>query len=112
MLGINRQIALDSKHIAKHLVTTPQSTRLLNRGRAVHVFVDETTMNRATQTIIESGEFTGTIRGYDRYGVFFSEPIGYRISPDGTRTLLHYGDIKVNEAGQYHVIPYTRPSQE
>ncbi len=112
MTGINRQITLDFKHIAKHLQNTPQSKRLLNRGRAAHVFIDETTMNSVARTIIEVGEFTGTIREYDRYGMFFDQPIGYRVSHDGTRTLLYYGEIKVNASGQYHVIPRTGSSQK
>ncbi|WP_442944968.1 DUF6972 family protein [Nostoc sp.] len=52
------------------------------------------------------------IRGYDRYGMFFNEPVGYRISPDGSRILLYYGEIKINADNQYHVIPRTRPSEE
>jgi len=35
---------------------------------------------RVAQAIIEEGEFTGVIRGYD--GLFFADSIGYRISPD------------------------------
>ncbi|WP_442949151.1 DUF6972 family protein [Nostoc sp.] len=69
-------------------------------------------MNRVTQAIIENGQFTGMIRGYDRYEMFFNEPIGYRISPDGSRILLYYGEIKINADDQYHVIPRTRPSEE
>jgi hypothetical protein len=69
-------------------------------------------MNRVSQAIIENGQFTRMIRGYDRYGMFFNEPIGYRISPDGSRILLYYGEIKINADDQYHVIPRTRPSEE
>lgn len=112
MSGINRPIILDSKHIAKHLPDTPQMRRLLNKGRAAHVFNDEATMNRVTQAIIEKGGFTGIIRRYDRYGLFFTEPIGYRIDPDGRRLFLYYGEIKINEYNEYHTIPRTRPSEE
>jgi len=38
MSGINRELILDTKHIAKHLPNTPQMKRLLSKGRAVHVF--------------------------------------------------------------------------
>jgi hypothetical protein len=38
MSGINREIFLDPKHIAKHLPGTGPSNRLLMRGRAAHVF--------------------------------------------------------------------------
>ena len=112
MSGINRQISLDVRQVAKHIAGTPQNQRLLKRGLAAHVFNDEPTMNKVTQAIIENGQFTGMIRGYDRYGMFFNEPIGYRISPDGSRILLYYGEIKINADDQYHVIPRTRPSEE
>ncbi|NJL65698.1 MAG: hypothetical protein HC894_00325 [Microcoleus sp. SM1_3_4] len=112
MSGINSQITLDSRHIAKHLPDTPQMRRLLNKGRAAHVFNDETTMNWVAQAIIEDGEFTGRIRGYDRYGMFFVKSIGYRVDPDGSRLLLYYGEIKVDAENRYHVIPRSRPSAE
>ena len=109
---INRQITLDARHIAKHLPETPQMQRLLKKGIAAHVFNDENTMNQVAQGIIEEGEFIGTIREYERYGMFFTEPIGYRITPDGSRIPLYYGEIKINADNQYHVIPRTRPSKE
>lgn len=112
MSGINREIVLDPRHIPKHLPGTRQMQRLLNRGRAAHIFNDEATLNQVAQAIIEKGEFTGNIRGYDRYGVFFPEPIGYRISPEGDRTPLYYGEVKIDANNQYHVIPRTRPTQE
>ena len=113
MSGIDREITFDSRHIAKHLPDTLQVQRLLRRGRSAHVFRDEATMERVAQAIIEGGEFTGNIRGYDRYGLFFSEPIGYRISLDsGSSTPLFYGEVKINAENRYHVIPRTRPSQE
>ena len=89
MSGIDREIILDSRHIAKHLPNTPQVQRLLKGGRAAHVFNNEATMERVVQAIIKAGELTGVIRGYERYGLFFAEPIGYRISSDdGTKTSL------------------------
>ena len=112
MSGINRQITLDVRHIAKHLPGTPQMQRLLRKGIAAHVFNDENTMNQVAQCIIEEGEFIGTVRDYERYGMFFTEPIGYRISQDGSSIPLYYGEIKINADNQYHVIPRTRPSEE
>lgn len=112
MSAINRQISIDARQVAKHIVGTPQMQRLLKRGLAAHVFNDETTMNIVAQAIIENGQFTGIIRGYERYGMFFDELIGYRISPDGSRIPLYYGEIKINADDQYHVIPRTRPSEE
>ncbi|MBW4573339.1 DUF6972 family protein [Tolypothrix sp. VBCCA 56010] len=112
MSGINRQLTIDARQVAKHIAGTPQMQRLLKRGLAAHVFNDETTMNIVAQAIIENGQFTGIIRGYERYGMFFDELIGYRISPDGSRIPLYYGEIKINADDQYHVIPRTRPSEE
>jgi hypothetical protein len=69
-------------------------------------------MDRVAQAIIERGEYTGIIRGYEGYGLFFAKPIGYRISPDdGLRTLLFYGEVKIDAENRYHVIPRTRPSE-
>lgn len=59
---------------------------------------------------IEKGEFTGIIHNHERYGLYFSKPIGYRIDADGSRILLYYGEIKLS-GERYHVIPRTRPSQ-
>ncbi|MEG4999048.1 DUF6972 family protein [Microcoleus sp. B4-D4] len=112
MSGINRQITLDSRHIAKHLPDTAQMRRLLNKGRAAHVFNNEATMNQVAQAIIEDGVFTGIIRGYDRYGMFFVESIGYRVDPDGSHLSLYYGEIKIDAENRYHVTPRSRFSQE
>lgn len=111
MSGINRQITFDSRHVAKHLPDTPQIRRLLNKGRAAHVFNNEATMNQVAQAI-EDGEFTGKIRGYDRYGMFFVESIGYRVDPDGSHLSLYYGEIKVDAENRYHATPRSRFSQE
>lgn len=111
MSGISREIFLDPKHIPKHLPNTPQSQRLLLRGRAIHVFNDEDTMLQVAQAIIERGEYTGSVRNYERYGLFFTEAIGYRMSPDGSRTPLFYGEVKIDANNRYHSIPRTRPSE-
>ena len=111
MSGINRQITLDSRHVAKHLPDTPQIRRLLNKGGAAHVFNNEATMNQVAQAI-KDGEFTGKIRGYDRYGMFFVESIGYRVDPDGSHLSLYYGEIKIDAENRYHATPRSRFSQE
>lgn len=113
MSGIDRKIILDPRHIAKHLLETPQVRQLLRRGRSAHVFNNEATMERVAQAIIERGDFTGVIRGYERYGLFLTESIGYRINPDDSlSTPLFYGEVKIDAENRYHVIPRTRPSQE
>ena len=112
MVGINRKIVIDTRHVSKHLPDTPQVQRLLSRGRSAHVFNDVVTMERVARVIIERGDYIGFIRGYERYGLFFSEAIGYRISPDGQLdTLLFYGEVKIDAKSRYHVIPRTRPSK-
>jgi hypothetical protein len=110
MTGVDRELTLDLRHVAKHLPDTPQMQRLLQRSGSAHVFNDEATLNQVAQAIVEGGEFTGIVRGHERYGLYFSEPIGYRISSDGSRIPLYYGEIKVT-GNRYHVIPRTRPSQ-
>lgn len=112
MSGIEREIILAPRHIAKHLPDTPQVQRLLKRGRAAHVFNDEATMNRVAQAVIERGDYTGTVRGYERYGLFFAEAIGYRISPDESSIPLFYGEVKIDAQNRYHVTPRTRLSEE
>lgn len=111
MSGIEHEIVLDPRHIPKHLPNTPQVQRLLRRGRAVHVFNNEAAMNRVVQAIIVKGEYTGVVREYKRYGLFFTEPIGYRMSPGGLITPLFYGEVKIDAENRYHVIPRTRPSE-
>ncbi len=68
-------------------------------------------MNQVAQAIIENGGFTGRIRGYDRYGRFFVESIGYRVYPNGSHLSLYYGEIKVDAENRYHVTPRSRFSQ-
>ena len=113
MSGIDREIILDPRHIAKHLPGTTQVQRLLRRSRFAHIFNHKVTMERVAHAVIEKGEFIRAIRGYERYGLFFAKSIGYRISPeDGSCTLLSYGEVKIDPKNRYHVIPRTRPSQE
>jgi hypothetical protein len=109
MGGIDRELILDSKHVAKHLPGTPQMLNLLQKEGSVHVFNDENTMQRVAIEILASGEFTGTVRGHDRYGLYFTKPIGYRLDKDGNRKSLYYAEIKV-KGDRHHVIPRTRPS--
>jgi hypothetical protein len=111
MSGIDREIFLDTRHLAKHLPHTAQTNRLLRRGRAAHIFNDEATLLRVTQAIIERGDYTGSARGYDRYGLLFTTAIGLRISPDGSTIPLFYGEVKIDADNRYHPIPRTRPSE-
>ena len=112
MSGIDRAISLDRRHIAKHLPDTSQSNRLLRRGRSAHIFNDEATLLWVAQAIIETGTYTGFARGYDRYGLLFTEAIGVRIAPSSSTLPLFYGEVKIDADNQYHPVPRTRPSEE
>jgi hypothetical protein len=110
MSGIDREIILDRRHIAKHLPNTAQSNRLLRRGRSAHVFNDEDTLYRVSEAIIVGGIHIGFARGYDRYGLMFTEAIGVRIDPNGSTLPLLYGEVKIDADDKYHPVPRTRPS--
>jgi hypothetical protein len=75
--------------------------------------MSEVLLDRVTQAIIERGERTGREDlddDYERYGLYFLEPIGYIIRKEGSPTPLHYGEIKIVKAtGEYHAIPRTSP---
>ncbi len=107
---IDRELTLDTKHVAKHLPDTPQMQQLLQKEGSAHIFIDEATIYIVAQAIREQGEFTGMIRGHERYGLYFDEPIGYRLSIDGGKIPLYYAEMKV-KGNKYHVIPRTKPSR-
>lgn len=115
MNGIDRDITPDSRPslIDRHLPNTPQVQRLLRREGRAHVFSNRETMERVIRAIIARGERTGIEDeddDYERYGLYFSEPIGYIIRIDGSQTPLYYGEIKiVKTTGEYHAIPRTGP---
>jgi hypothetical protein len=115
MSGIERDITPDSRTslIDRHLPNTLQVQRLLRREGRAHIFKDRETLERVTQTIIAAGERTGAEDeedDYERYGLYFSEAIGYIIRVDGSQTPLYYGEIKiVKTTGEYHAIPRTSP---
>jgi hypothetical protein len=113
MSGIDRRIIPDPRPslINRHLLGTAQVQKLLRREGKAHVFNDRETLEFVTQAIIEQGERTDTeADDYERYGLYFSAPIGYIIRLDGTQKPLYYGEIKVVKAtGEYHAIPRTSP---
>jgi hypothetical protein len=115
MSGIDRDIIPDSRLslIDRHLPNTSQVQRLLRREGRAHVFNDRETLERVIQAIIIGGKQTGINDeedDYERYGLYFSEPIGYIIKADGSQIPLYYGEIKiVKTTGEYHAIPRTSP---
>ncbi|BAQ64740.1 hypothetical protein GM3709_1505 [Geminocystis sp. NIES-3709] len=55
-------------------------------------------MERVIKAIIEKGEQTGIEDQndyYERYGLYFSQLIGYQIRNDDTKILLYYAEIKI-----------------
>ncbi|MBE9094618.1 hypothetical protein [Tychonema sp. LEGE 07203] len=110
MTGINRELSLDTKHVAKHLPDTSEMQNLLKQEGSVHVFNDRATMEMVAEAIIANGELIGVIRGHERYGLYFADPIGYRLDSNNSRIPLKYGEIKI-KGDKYHVIPRTKPSR-
>ena len=115
MARIKRNITPDprSSLIDKHLPNTPQVQRLLRKEGRAHIFSDRSTLDKVIQATILDGERTGINDeddDYERYGLYFTEPIGYIIRVDGSQTPLYYGEIKVLKiTGEYHAIPRTSP---
>ncbi|NEN91861.1 MAG: hypothetical protein F6K48_24335 [Okeania sp. SIO3H1] len=115
MSGIDREIYLETRTslIDKHLPGTEKSQRELETEGIVYLFSDRETMERVASEILNRGERTGAediADKYERYGLFFAQPIGYILKSDGTQIPLYYGEIKIKKTtGKYHVIPRTRP---
>ncbi len=112
-LSERQDLTYESKFLNKHLPNTPESLKLIasKKERAAHVFVDEATLRRAEQAIIEDGQFSGSFRYAERYGLYFEEVIGYRIDAAGNKIPLHYAEFKLNPlTGLYHLVPRTGPA--
>ena len=107
-----RQAIPDDAHTRKHLPDTPEATEFIEHEGAAHCFLDRQTMVRVNEEILARGEYLGVVRGHERWGLLFPEPIGFRIAGDGTTHPLFYGELKLSlRTGRYHVIPRTRPSK-
>ena len=115
MIGINRELTPDPRTslFERHLPDTSQVKRLLRKEGKAYVFHNRITMEMVIQSIIERGEKTGVEDeddDYERYGLYFSDPIGYQIRADGSNIPLYYAEIKIIKGTDlYHVIPRTRP---
>jgi hypothetical protein len=115
MSGIEREIVLETRIslINKHLPGTEKAQSELETEGIVYLFNDRQTMERVAAEIKQRGERTGADDledKYERYGLYFSEAIGYILKADGSRIPLKYGEIKIKKTtGKYHVIPRTRP---
>jgi RHS repeat-associated protein len=104
-------VAFELKFLAKHLPGTAQAEKLIAKEGAAHVFNDISTLSRVEAEIFARGVNTGTTRGFTRIGLQFESPIGYRVAQDGTKTALHYAEIKMRANGLYHIIPRTGASK-
>ncbi len=100
----------DLRHIDKHLPNTPQMLREIRQHGDAHVFISREIMEYVTQEILRRGQFTGLVRGFERFGLEFDHIIGYRIDSENRQIPLYYGEMKIR-GGKYHVIPRVRPSQ-
>jgi hypothetical protein len=115
MSVIDREITLETRTslIDKHLPGTEKAQSELESEGIVHLFNDKETMERVAAEIKRRGQRTGADDpedNYERYGLYFSEPIGYILKSDGTRIPLNYGEIKIKKhTGKYHVIPRRKP---
>ncbi|RMH76220.1 MAG: hypothetical protein D6680_09070 [Cyanobacteria bacterium J007] len=115
MSGIEREIYLENRTslINKHLPATEKSQKELETEGIVYLFNNRRTMEQVAEEIKKRGERTGAEDledKYERYGLFFTEPIGYILKLDGSQIPLHYGEIKIKKTtGKYHVIPRTKP---
>ena len=83
-------LAYELKHLNKHLPDTPESLRLIQKEGSAHVFNDKAALSQVEQAILEKGESLGTVRGWERYGLRFDEPIGFRIDANGNKIPLYY----------------------
>ncbi len=99
------------KHLNKHLPGTAESAKLIQKEGAAHVFTDKATLTQVEAAILERGQATVSVRGTERFGLRFEDPIGYRISRDGNRIPLNYGELTLKHDGRYHLIPRTRPAE-
>jgi hypothetical protein len=84
--------------------------RLAASRSSAHVFNDLSTLSRVESEIFSRGSYTGTVRGFERYGLRFDKPIGTRFARDGSAKALDYGELKLKD-GLYHLNPRTEPSQ-
>jgi hypothetical protein len=106
-----QEIEIDKlKNLAEHLPGTPQSNKLIRKEGKAHVFHDVDTMETVVREISDHGEYTGNVRGWDRYSLEFPEPVGKQVRADGSELPLHVGELKIKD-GKYHPVPRTKTAQ-
>lgn len=75
------------------------------------MFKDLSTLSQVEAEIFARGTATGSVRGWERFGIRFNEQIGTQIRKNGTTTALDYGEMKMRSNGLYIVTPRTGPSK-
>jgi RHS repeat-associated protein len=108
--GLSYQIS--PSYLDKHIAGTNKANSVLRGEGNNHVFTDRETLSYVEQEILKRGQHTGRVKGTERYGLYFDQPIGYRIDSTGRKIPLRYGELKIRDDGLYHVIPRTSPSKE
>jgi RHS repeat-associated protein len=108
--GLSYQIS--PNYLDKHIAGTNKANSVLRSKGSNHVFTDRETLSYVEQEILKRGQHTGRAKGTERYGLYFDQPIGYRIDSKGRQIPLRYGELKIRDDGLYHVIPRTSPSKE
>lgn len=103
------QLRSFAHYTATHHCSPMNERNEVTKYGSAHVFNELPTLSRVESEIFARGGNTGVAREWNRYGLFFEKPIGTRIGQDGTRTLLHYGEMKMRENGLYHLVPRTGP---
>ncbi len=104
-------LTLDQRHVQKHVAGTPEALKSARKGDA-HVFYSKEVMDRVVSDVMDHGKYTGRVRGFDRWGVMYDKPIGYRVDKYGKKKDLNYGEVKVDSQGRYHAEPRTAPAPE
>jgi hypothetical protein len=100
----------------KHFEGTLEANRVLKNDGAAHLFNDTKTYSTVESQLFKKGNFTGITdqgsRSWARIGLRFDNPIGFRLSQNGTRTPLFYGELKLDlNTNLYHIVPRTGPRQ-
>lgn len=103
-------LAYELKHVNKHLAGTKEAEKLIRKDGSAHVFTNKEALSKVEAAIFERGVYTGNVRGTERYGLMFNEPIGFRIGKDGSQIPLFYGELKMKD-NLYHVFPRTGPAK-
>ncbi|MDD9733707.1 hypothetical protein PVW46_27700 [Mameliella sp. AT18] len=98
-------------YIDHHLLGTPATDKLLAKGESIHVFNDMAMLRRVQNELLKRGNYMGSTRGHERYGLYFDKPIGFRIKDGVVTNRLRYGELKVYNDGTYHVVPRTHPAR-